>query len=114
MTSGYGTRIHPVYRKPQFHAGIDLAGGSRILAAADGVVVQVLSRQGYGVTTVIDHRDGTETVYGHEAASSVHAGGHVTRGQLIGTVGRTGDATGLHLHFEVRVHGGPTEPRAWR
>jgi hypothetical protein len=113
VTSGYGSRIHPVYRKPQMHTGIDLAGGSAILAPADGVVVQVLLREGFGLTTVIDHGDGLGTVYGHQAAVSVHPGDRVVRGQRIGTVGRSGYATGLHLHFEVRVHGEPTEPRQW-
>ena len=113
QTSSYGQRTHPIYRRPQFHAGIDLAGGSRILAAADGVVVQVASRQGYGLTTIVDHGDGVGTVYAHQAASAVRAGDRVRRGQAIGTVGRSGNVTGAHLHFEVRLHGAPRDPRAW-
>ena len=113
QTSSYGQRTHPIYNRPQFHAGIDIAGGTRILAAGDGVVVQVSSRQGYGTTTIIDHGDGVGTVYGHQSGAAVRAGDPVRRGQTIGTVGRTGFATGDHLHFEVRLHGEPRDPRAW-
>jgi hypothetical protein len=113
ITTAYGWRIHPVYGRLQFHAGIDLAGTSRILAADEGVVVEVSDRVGYGVTTVIDHGNGLATLYAHQAAVSVGVGQHVSRGQAIGTVGATGFATGPHLHFEVRVHGVPTDPRGW-
>jgi hypothetical protein len=113
ITTPYGWRIHPVYRRMQFHTGIDLAGASRILAADDGVVVEVSDRIGYGVTTVIDHGNGLATLYGHQSAVSVAVGQHVSRSQPIGTVGVTGFATGPHLHFEVRVHGVPSDPRGW-
>jgi hypothetical protein len=112
-SSSYGNRIHPIYRRPQLHAGTDFARGTRILAAADGTVVQVASRQGYGTATIVDHGDGTATVYAHQSAVAVRAGQRVTRGQVIGTVGRTGFATGEHLHFEVRVHGTPSDPTGW-
>jgi hypothetical protein len=115
MTSDYGTRIHPIYKKPQFHSGIDLAGAGLkdIRAAADGVVVQVQLRQGFGLATIVDHGDGTATVYCHQSAVAVKAGQAVKRGQVIGTVGHTGYATGDHLHFEVRVHGVPSDPKLW-
>jgi hypothetical protein len=115
MTSDYGSRIHPIYKKPQFHSGIDLAGSGLkdIRAAADGVVVQVQLRQGFGLATIVDHGDGTATVYCHQSKVAVRAGQAVKRGQIIGTVGHTGYATGDHLHFEVRVHGVPTDPKKW-
>ena len=113
VTSSFGQRIHPVYRRPQLHTGMDLAGGTSILAAADGVVVHVAEHQGYGLVTIVDHGDGTGTVYGHQAAVAVREGDHVARGQRIGTVGHSGYATGNHLHFEVRVHGVPTNPALW-
>jgi murein DD-endopeptidase MepM/ murein hydrolase activator NlpD len=75
--------------------------------------VQVQMRQGFGLATIVDHGDGTATVYGHQSAVAVKAGQAVRRGQAIGTVGHTGYATGDHLHFEVRVHGVPTDPRRW-
>ncbi|MCU1484958.1 MAG: Peptidase [Actinomycetia bacterium] len=117
ITSDYGTRIHPIYKKPQFHSGIDLAGSGQkltdIRAAADGVVVQVQLRQGFGLATIVDHGDGTATVYCHQSAVRVKAGQAVKRGQIIGTVGHTGYATADHLHFEVRVHGVPSDPKKW-
>ena len=113
VTSAYGQRIHPVHGKPQFHTGLDMAGRPTILAPADGIVLQVLVRPGYGLTTIIDHGDGIASVLAHQAAVSVHPGDHVTRGRAVGTVGRSGYATGAHLHVEVRVHGIPTDPRRW-
>ena len=113
VTSSYGSRIHPIYGRPQHHDGIDLAGGSAIRASGDGQVVQVAVRQGYGLTTIVDHGDGLGTVYAHQARVSVSAGQTVRTGQVIGTVGSTGFATGPHLHWEVRLHGVPTEPRSW-
>jgi hypothetical protein len=113
VTAGFGWRTHPVFRMPQFHTGIDLAGRQTVLAPADGVVVQVEVRPGYGLTTIIDHGDGIATVLAHLAAVAVHPGDHVTRGQSIGTEGHSGYATGDHLHFEVRLHGVPTDPRRW-
>jgi hypothetical protein len=113
VTSGYGWRTHPIYGRRQFHGGIDLAGGSAILAAGDGRVIEVRGRQGYGLTTVVDHGDGIGTVYAHQARVAVAVGQTVRRGQTIGTVGSTGFATGPHLHVEVRVKGEPTDPRRW-
>lgn len=87
--------------------GIDSAApsGSPVLAAASGTVI--ISRMGgwnggYGNYIVIDHGDGTQTLYAHLSADSVSVGQKVSRGQQIGAVGRTGKATGFHLHFEVR------------
>jgi murein DD-endopeptidase MepM/ murein hydrolase activator NlpD len=113
VTTVFGWRIHPIYRRLELHTGLDLAGGSRILAAASGTVVEVGYRVGYGLTTVVDHGNGIATLYGHQAGVSVKVGDHVDQGQGIGTVGSSGYATGPHLHFEVRVHGVPTDPKLW-
>ncbi|HVM52786.1 MAG TPA: M23 family metallopeptidase [Acidimicrobiales bacterium] len=113
VTSSYGSRTHPVYGRPQVHTGVDFAGGSTALAAAAGTVVEVRERPGYGITVVIDHGDGVGTSYSHLARPAVSSGQAVSRGQAVGTVGRTGFATGDHLHFEVRVHGVHTNPLAW-
>jgi hypothetical protein len=113
VTAGYGWRQHPIHHRPQFHTGTDFAGRSTALAAADGTVVEVRSRAGYGLTVVIDHGNGVATSYSHLASAAVRGGEAVTRGQAVGTVGHSGDATGNHLHFEVRVHGSPTDPRRW-
>lgn len=102
------------------HTGVDLASTAvrPILAAAAGdvVVMKDLEGNSYGRYLVIEHPDATETWYGHlEAyAPSLSPGDTVTAGQLIGYMGATGNATGRHLHFEVRPGGGaPTDPVAW-
>jgi hypothetical protein len=114
VSSSYGQRTHPIYNRPQLHAGTDFAGGgTSALAAAAGTVVEVRERPGYGITVVVDHGNGIGTSYSHLARSAVASGATVGQGQVIGTVGRTGFATGDHLHFEVRVHGVTTDPLAW-
>jgi hypothetical protein len=113
VTSGYGSRTHPVYGRPQFHSGTDFAGRTTALAAADGLVLEIRDRPGFGLTIVLDHGNGIGTSYSHLARVAVRSGDHVTAGQPIGTVGRSGFATGDHLHFEVRVHGVTTNPLDW-
>lgn len=113
VTTSYGWRQHPIYRRPQFHSGTDFAGRPTAQAAAAGRVLDVRSRAGYGLAVVIDHGNGVATVYAHLASAAVRAGDSVAQGQAIGAVGRSGDATGNHLHFEVRVHGEPTDPLSW-
>jgi murein DD-endopeptidase MepM/ murein hydrolase activator NlpD len=98
---------------PHFHTGIDLAGplGTPIWAAADGVVAAVGSgTTGYGNYVVITHAGGISTLYGHLDRTLVTVGAHVTQGQPIGLEGSTGNSTGPHLHFEVRVNGQPVDP----
>ena len=114
QTQGYGSRTHPVYNRPQHHTGTDFAGGSSSArAAASGTVVEARTRTGYGLTVVIDHGNGVATTYSHLARAAVDPGQTVSTGQVIGTVGRSGFATGEHLHFEVRVHGVHTDPASW-
>jgi murein DD-endopeptidase MepM/ murein hydrolase activator NlpD len=113
VTTLYGWRTHPIYHRPQLHTGTDFAGGRTALSAAAGTVTDVRMRAGYGLTVVIDHGNGIATVYAHLASSAVTAGQAVGQGQAVGTVGHSGDATGDHLHFEVRVHGATTDPLAW-
>lgn len=113
QTGSYGPRTHPVYNRPQFHTGIDLAGGSSALAAAAGTVLEARTRVGYGLTVVVDHGNGVATSYSHLARAAVSPGQRVSAGQAVGTVGQSGFATGNHLHFEVRVHGEDTNPNAW-
>ena len=113
ITSSYGMRTHPIYRRPQLHSGTDFAGGTTALAARDGLVLEVRDRPGYGLTVVLDHGNGIGTSYSHLARASVRSGQTVCGGQGIGTVGHSGFATGDHLHFEVRVHGVTTDPMAW-
>jgi murein DD-endopeptidase MepM/ murein hydrolase activator NlpD len=95
------------------HEGIDITAplGTDIKAAADGVVARSGWGPGdYGKTVVITHKDGFETLYGHNSHNLVSEGARVTAGQVIGRVGRTGNATGNHVHFEIRKNGVPVNP----
>ena len=105
LTSPFG------YRWGRLHAGIDLAGpyGSTIVAATDGCISYAGPQSGYGEVMRISDWDGTETVYGH-MSSFLRTGGCVRAGTPIATVGSAGDATGPHLHFEVRIGGTPVDP----
>jgi len=113
VTTVYGWRTHPIYHQRQFHTGTDFAGKPTALAAAAGTVVEVRVRNGYGLTVVVDHGNGIATLYAHLARASVSSGQTIKQGQAIGAVGHSGDATGDHLHFEVRVHGQTTDPLSW-
>ena len=112
ITSPFGYRIHPIYGTARLHTGIDYGAdsGTPIRAAADGVVVSAGWYGGYGNATIIDHGGGIATLYGHQSSMGVSAGQKVTQGQTIGRVGCTGDCTGPHVHFEVRVNGDPVDP----
>lgn len=119
VTDRYGWRTHPVYRRKQFHAGLDLAAprGTAISAAAGGTVVYAGWMSGYGRLVVIRHPNGFSTRYGHCSSLKVRKGQTVRAGQTIGGVGATGTATGNHLHFEVRRNGHPVNPSTalgWR
>jgi murein DD-endopeptidase MepM/ murein hydrolase activator NlpD len=90
-------------RKTHRHTGLDINGnrGDPVLAAADGAVTHSSAMRGYGKTVIIDHGDGLKTLYAHNAALLVKVGDQVTRGQPIAKVGRTGNASTDHVHFEV-------------
>jgi murein DD-endopeptidase MepM/ murein hydrolase activator NlpD len=112
VTSGYGPRIHPIYGNERLHTGWDMNGamGSPIVAAASGTVIFAGVKGGYGNTMMIDHGGGMVTLYAHQSQFAVGYGQQVSAGQVIGYVGSTGDSTGPHLHFEVRINGTPVNP----
>jgi len=112
ISSGYGYRTNPFSGTPRLHAGLDIAGSGDILAAQSGTVVAATSHSGWGNYVRIDHGNGLETLYAHMANGSipVSVGDTVTQGQTIGTMGQTGSATGVHLHFEVYVNGVQVDP----
>jgi len=112
MTSGFGTRFHPILGYQRFHDGMDLAAaaGTPIVAAADGKVVSAGWAGGYGRAVEIAHADGVETRYGHMSRIAAYSGELVHRGQVIGYVGSSGLSTGPHLHFEVMKNGRPVNP----
>ncbi|WP_395826387.1 peptidoglycan DD-metalloendopeptidase family protein [Elstera sp.] len=114
MTSGFGWRQHPVLRARKFHKGVDWSAprGTPVVAAGDGIVDTVKSHRGYGKYIRIVHDDRTETVYAHldQFAKGIKVGQAVRQGQVIGTVGRTGIASGNHLYFELVVDGRHIDP----
>ena len=112
VTSGFGSRTHPIYGGERLHAGIDFRAptGTPIRAAADGVVVYAGWRGGYGNAVIIDHGGSLATLSGHLSGINVATGQAVATGQVIGAAGSTGGSTGPHLHFEVRVDGVPVDP----
>jgi murein DD-endopeptidase MepM/ murein hydrolase activator NlpD len=103
ISSGYGKRINPLTRKPDYHYGVDLANqtGTPIYATADGVVAKTTRTKKMGRYIKLRHEFGFETVYGHLSRILVKAGQEVQKGQIIGEMGNTGDSTGPHLHYEV-------------
>ena len=116
ITSGYGTRIHPIYGTERWHAGLDIgcSYGDAIWAADGGsVILSGYNDGGYGNYVMIDHGNGYVTLYGHMSSRAVSYGDYVSQGQVIGYVGSTGASTGPHLHFEIRVNGGTTDPSAY-
>lgn len=113
LASGFGLRIHPVYKVKKMHTGIDFAAsiGTPIYATADGLVDKVdVSFSGYGKMVEIDHGFGYRTRYAHMHGFTVRNGQRIKRGELIGYVGNTGLSTAPHLHYEVfinRIHVNP-------
>jgi len=113
IASGFGMRIDPVYGTPKMHKGLDFAApqGTPIYATANGTVaVAGFTDGGYGNHVEINHGYGYETIYGHMVKVKVHAGEHVTRGEVIGWVGSTGKSTGPHCHYEIHVNGEAVDP----
>lgn len=104
LTSSFGYRKHPVYKRKIFHRGLDIANdlGTPIYASGDGVVTKSSWDSKYGRYITIKHAKGYETRYAHLNSSYVKPGTIVKSGQVIGEMGRTGVTTGVHLHFEVR------------
>lgn len=94
------------------HAGVDLAANSgvAIKSARDGKVVLAGTVQGYGETVILEHSDGTRTLYAHCSKLLVRSGQSVKQGEVIAEVGSTGHSTGPHLHFEIIVNGKPRDP----
>lgn len=116
ISSPYGSRIHPIFKRKIFHSGIDIAApyGTPIKAANSGRVIFVGWYSGYGRVVIIDHGNingvPTTTLYAHMSQAVVKQGVNVARGATIGKVGTTGYSTGPHLHFEVRQKGNTVNP----
>ena len=115
ITSPYGYRVHPIWGTTIYHSGIDIGvdEGTPVHAADGGVVVWSGWMGGYGYAVVIDHGNGLSTLYGHNSELAVDEGQSVAKGQVISYAGSTGNSTGPHVHFEVRVNGDPVDPMGY-
>ncbi len=113
VASGYGMRIHPIYKTEKLHTGMDFTApiGTEIYATGNGVVSKIeLNGRGYGNNVLIDHGYGYETLYGHMSKVKVFVGQKINRGDLVGLVGNSGTSSGPHLHYEVRKNNNPVNP----
>jgi len=112
LSSYYGKRTDPFSGKQKFHSGVDFAGneGVDVLAVASGVVTWSGKRSGYGTMVEINHGNGLVTRYAHNKENLVEVGDTVKKGQVIGRMGKTGRATGPHVHFEVLKNGQKVNP----
>lgn len=111
--SGFGWRIHPIYKIKKFHEGMDFTAptGTEIYATGDGVVEKVKnSLRGYGKHVVVNHDFGYKTLYAHLNDFNVRRGQRVKRGDVVGYVGNTGLSTAPHLHYEVEKDGSAVNP----
>ena len=112
LSSPYGDRIHPILKRKILHSGIDIAApkGTPVKAPAAGRCIYDGWLRGYGRVVVLDHWRGFSTLYAHLSASLVKEDQEVKSGAVIARVGKTGNVTGYHLHFEVRQYGTPVNP----
>ncbi len=113
LASGFGMRIHPIYKIAKMHTGLDFTAdiGTEIYATGDGVIESIESKfSGYGQHVIINHGFGYESLYAHMSRVAVRPGQKVRRGQIIGYVGNTGTSTGPHLHYEVIKNGEKVDP----
>jgi murein DD-endopeptidase MepM/ murein hydrolase activator NlpD len=106
--------VHPIFKTRRLHAGVDLAApkGTPIYASGDGMVEKAQRVSGYGLYVELKHVNGYETGYGHMSriAEGMKPGVRVRQGEIIGYVGSTGNSTGNHLHFEIKVNGRVVDP----
>ncbi|HEY8577170.1 MAG TPA: M23 family metallopeptidase [Devosia sp.] len=114
LRSRFGYRIHPIFKTRRLHTGVDLAArtGTPIYAAGDGVIEYYKWQSGYGNKIEVKHVNGYETAYGHLSrfVDGLGVGSKVRQGQVIGYVGSTGQSTGPHLHFEIKINGNLVDP----
>jgi murein DD-endopeptidase MepM/ murein hydrolase activator NlpD len=114
LASRFGSRVHPIFKSRRMHTGVDLAAprNTPIYAAGDGVIERAQWVSGYGRYVEMKHVNGFETGYGHmnKIADGIKPGVRVRQGQIIGYVGSTGNSTGNHLHFEIKVNGRFVDP----
>jgi hypothetical protein len=111
--SGFGWRIHPIYKISKFHYGMDFTApsGTDVYATGNGVVADVItSKRGLGNHIIIDHGFGYKSIYAHLDRANVKKGQKVSRGDVIGFVGSTGLSVAPHLHYEVKLNDVNVDP----
>lgn len=115
LSSGFVSRNRPIGKGTEFHTGYDIPApyGSNIVAAEGGRVIYSGWMSGYGYTIMIDHGGGLVTLYGHNSKLVVSKGTTVKRGQVVAKCGSTGNSTGNHCHFEVRLNGKAVSPEPY-
>lgn len=116
ISSDYGQRTNPLGKNQQFHRGIDLAApvGTRVYACKNGTVTAAVKNDKvFGNYIVIKHPQGLSSIYAHLSKIQVESGQKVSTGEQIGLVGQTGQVTGPHLHFEIRLNGQHTDPNIY-
>lgn len=113
ITSGFGLRRHPIYRRGHVHEGVDIANvrDTPVGATARGRVLQAGRGRGYGLMVEIDHGHGWTSRYAHLSCATVTVGAVVGAGTIIGRMGRSGVTTGVHLHYELRRYGVAVDPQ---
>jgi murein DD-endopeptidase MepM/ murein hydrolase activator NlpD len=113
LASRFGYRIHPIFKSRRLHSGVDLAApyGTPVYAGGNGTVKRAQWVSGYGRYVELDHVNGYQTAYAHMSriADGLKPGMRITQGQIVGYVGSTGNSTGNHLHYEVRINGRPVD-----
>jgi len=113
VASGFGNRIHPIYKTKKIHTGMDFTApkGTDIYTTGNGIISQAkYSKRGYGNHVIIDHGYGYKTLYAHMKNLIVRVGQKVKRGEVIGYVGNSGSSVGPHLHYEVIRNGVKINP----
>ncbi|MBK7712867.1 MAG: M23 family metallopeptidase [Bacteroidales bacterium] len=113
IASGFGLRIHPIYKIIKFHYGMDFTApaGTDVYATGNGVIASVQSSQrGLGKNIIIEHGFGYESIYAHLSNFNVRVGQKVQRGDVIGFVGNTGTSIANHLHYEIKLNGNNVDP----
>jgi murein DD-endopeptidase MepM/ murein hydrolase activator NlpD len=112
ISSGFGKRVDPVSGRAGFHTGVDIANdtGTPVHCTADGKVSFAGWEGGYGKLVIVSHGHGFSTYYGHLSEIKTAAGARVERGDVVGLMGATGNTTGPHVHYEIRLFGVPVNP----
>lgn len=115
ITSPFGLRMHPTLHRTIKHNGVDFGSGrnTEVYASANGKVVLAEFNKSFGNYIIVEHKDGTSSLYAHLEKINVSKGKQIRKGDLIGYTGSTGRSSGAHLHYEVRVSGVPVNPEGY-